>query len=137
MGNRLSKIYTRTGDDGSTGLGDGSRVAKENLRVEAYGTVDEVNSFIGVVLSVAALPPAIAGGNPTTLNTTPIVLLASSTVPYASTRRFSFGTRDPSPRPVLPSSPVRVYILLSRLPIVPDPLSSGATVAQGLITWRP
>ena len=60
MGNRLSKIYTRTGDDGSTGLGDGSRVPKENLRVEAYGTVDEANSAIGVVLSVAALPAAIA-----------------------------------------------------------------------------
>jgi len=60
MGNRLSKIYTRTGDDGSTGLGDGSRVPKENLRVEAYGTVDEANSAIGVVLSVAALPAHIA-----------------------------------------------------------------------------
>jgi len=60
MGNRLSKIYTRTGDDGSTGLGDGSRVPKENLRVEAYGTVDEANSAIGVVLSVVGLPPAIA-----------------------------------------------------------------------------
>ena len=60
MGNRLSKIYTRTGDDGSTGLGDGSRVPKENLRVEAYGTVDEANSAIGVVLSVADLPPPIA-----------------------------------------------------------------------------
>jgi cob(I)alamin adenosyltransferase len=60
MGNRLSKIYTRTGDDGSTGLGDGSRVPKENLRVEAYGTVDEVNSAIGVVLSVAGLPHPIA-----------------------------------------------------------------------------
>jgi cob(I)alamin adenosyltransferase len=60
MGNRLSKIYTRTGDDGSTGLGDGTRVPKENLRVEAYGTVDEANSAIGVVLAVAALPPAIA-----------------------------------------------------------------------------
>ena len=59
MGNRLSKIYTRTGDDGSTGLGDGARVPKENLRVEAYGTVDEANSTIGVVLSVGALPPAI------------------------------------------------------------------------------
>ena len=59
MGNRLSKIYTRTGDDGSTGLGDGTRVAKENPRVEAYGTVDEANSAIGVILSVPALPPAI------------------------------------------------------------------------------
>jgi cob(I)alamin adenosyltransferase len=59
MGNRLSKIYTRTGDDGSTGLGDGSRVAKENPRVEAYGTVDEANSTIGAVLSVGGLPAAI------------------------------------------------------------------------------
>lgn len=53
MGNRLSKIYTRTGDDGSTGLGDGSRVAKDSLRVGAYGTVDEANSCIGVVLAQA------------------------------------------------------------------------------------
>lgn len=51
MGNRLSKIYTRTGDDGSTGLGDGSRVGKDSLRVTAYGTVDELNSAIGVVLA--------------------------------------------------------------------------------------
>jgi len=59
MGNRLSKIYTRTGDDGSTGLGDGSRVAKENLRVEAYGTVDETNSALGVVLGNTVLPTEI------------------------------------------------------------------------------
>jgi cob(I)alamin adenosyltransferase len=59
MGNRLSKIYTRTGDDGSTGLGDGSRVAKENLRVEAYGTVDETNSALGVILGNPVLPPQI------------------------------------------------------------------------------
>lgn len=60
MGNRLSKIYTRTGDDGSTGLGDGTRVPKDNLRVEAYGTVDEANSAIGAVLSIATLPPPVA-----------------------------------------------------------------------------
>jgi len=59
MANRLTKIYTRTGDDGSTGLGDGARVAKESLRVEAYGTVDETNSFIGVLLAMPALPAAI------------------------------------------------------------------------------
>jgi cob(I)alamin adenosyltransferase len=59
MANRLTKIYTRTGDDGTTGLGDGARVAKESLRVEAYGTVDEANSFIGVVLAVPGLPVAI------------------------------------------------------------------------------
>lgn len=51
MGNRLSKIYTRTGDDGSTGLGDGSRVGKDSVRVGAYGTVDEANSAIGLVLA--------------------------------------------------------------------------------------
>ncbi|WP_374012157.1 cob(I)yrinic acid a,c-diamide adenosyltransferase [Pseudoxanthomonas koreensis] len=51
MGNRLSKIYTRTGDDGSTGLGDGSRTGKDALRVCAFGTVDEANSAIGVVLA--------------------------------------------------------------------------------------
>ena len=55
MGNRLSKIYTRTGDDGSTGLGDGSRVAKDSARVEAYGTVDEANSTIGMI-QACALP---------------------------------------------------------------------------------
>lgn len=51
MGNRLSKIYTRTGDDGSTGLGDGTRVGKDSDRVNAYGCVDELNSAIGVVLA--------------------------------------------------------------------------------------
>jgi len=51
MGNRLSKIYTRTGDDGTTGLGDGSRVDKDSLRVETFGTVDELNSVIGLVLA--------------------------------------------------------------------------------------
>lgn len=49
MGHRLSKIYTRTGDDGTTGLGDGSRVRKDSFRVEAYGTVDELNSVIGLL----------------------------------------------------------------------------------------
>jgi cob(I)alamin adenosyltransferase len=51
MGNRLSKIYTRTGDDGTTGLGDGTRVAKDSARVAAYGTVDEANCAIGLVLA--------------------------------------------------------------------------------------
>jgi cob(I)alamin adenosyltransferase len=58
VGNRLSKIYTRTGDDGSTGLGDGSRVSKDSARVTAYGTVDEANSAIGLVLA-AELPPEV------------------------------------------------------------------------------
>lgn len=51
MGNRLTKIYTRTGDGGSTGLGDGSRIAKDSERIEAIGTIDELNSIIGLVLS--------------------------------------------------------------------------------------
>jgi len=51
MGNRLSKIYTRTGDKGTTGLGDGSRVDKDSLRVETFGTVDELNSVVGLVLA--------------------------------------------------------------------------------------
>lgn len=59
MGNRLSKIYTRTGDDGTTGLGDGTRVPKDGERVEAYGTVDELNSIIGMLLAVPALPTNI------------------------------------------------------------------------------
>ncbi len=49
----LSRIYTRTGDDGSTGLGDGSRVPKHHLRIEAYGTVDETSSVIGLARSSA------------------------------------------------------------------------------------
>jgi cob(I)alamin adenosyltransferase len=51
MGHRLSKIYTRTGDDGTTGLGDGSRVGKSHLRVEAMGDVDEAQSTLGVLLT--------------------------------------------------------------------------------------
>ena len=59
MGFRLSKIYTKTGDKGTTGLGDGSRVDKDNSRVEAYGTVDELNSAIGVLLAFPALPKIV------------------------------------------------------------------------------
>ncbi|MEO0997472.1 MAG: cob(I)yrinic acid a,c-diamide adenosyltransferase [Pseudomonadota bacterium] len=56
MGNRLTKIYTRTGDDGTTGLGDGTRVAKDAPRVEAYGTVDETNSAIGMIMALDTVP---------------------------------------------------------------------------------
>jgi cob(I)alamin adenosyltransferase len=59
MGNRLSKIYTRTGDDGTTGLGDGSRVAKDAPRVAAYGTTDELNSTIGMVLAADGVPDPV------------------------------------------------------------------------------
>ncbi len=51
MGNRLSKIYTRTGDDGTTGLAGGDRVAKDGLRMHAMGDVDELNSMLGVVVN--------------------------------------------------------------------------------------
>ncbi|HEX7328201.1 MAG TPA: cob(I)yrinic acid a,c-diamide adenosyltransferase [Casimicrobiaceae bacterium] len=59
MGHRLSKIVTRTGDAGTTGLGDGSRVAKDSPRIAAIGAVDELNAFVGL-LSVEALPAATA-----------------------------------------------------------------------------
>jgi cob(I)alamin adenosyltransferase len=60
MGHRLSRIYTRTGDDGTTGLGDGVRVRKDDARVEAYGTVDEASSAIGIVLAVPGIPAEVA-----------------------------------------------------------------------------
>lgn len=59
MGHRLSKIYTRTGDAGSTGLGDGTRVPKTHARIEAYGAVDEANSAIGMALA-ASIPDDVA-----------------------------------------------------------------------------
>ncbi len=58
MGNRLSKIATRTGDNGTTGLGDGSRVDKDALRVHAMGDVDELNSHVGLLLC-EELPAAL------------------------------------------------------------------------------
>lgn len=51
MGNRLSKLYTRTGDDGTTGLGNGTRIDKTDLRIEAMGDVDELNATIGMILT--------------------------------------------------------------------------------------
>lgn len=51
---RINRIYTRTGDDGTTGLGDGTRIAKHHLRIAAYGTVDELNAILGVVLTQGA-----------------------------------------------------------------------------------
>jgi cob(I)alamin adenosyltransferase len=56
---RLTKIYTRTGDDGTTGLGGGQRVAKDALRIETYGTVDELNAHIGVAIA-AGLETSLA-----------------------------------------------------------------------------
>ena len=59
MGNRLSKIATRTGDAGMTGLGDGSRVEKDHLRICAMGDVDELNSEIGVLMT-ESIPEILA-----------------------------------------------------------------------------
>ncbi|MGD9602149.1 MAG: cob(I)yrinic acid a,c-diamide adenosyltransferase [Gammaproteobacteria bacterium] len=59
MGHRLSRIYTRTGDEGTTGLGDGSRVAKTSRRIHALGDIDELNSLVGVLLSTS-LPAAMS-----------------------------------------------------------------------------
>ncbi|MDA8382921.1 MAG: cob(I)yrinic acid a,c-diamide adenosyltransferase [Betaproteobacteria bacterium] len=59
MGYRLSKIYTRTGDDGTTGLSDGARVRKDSLRVECLGEIDELNSQIGLV-AAENVPAAVA-----------------------------------------------------------------------------
>jgi cob(I)alamin adenosyltransferase len=59
MGKRLTKIYTRTGDDGTTGLGDGSRLSKDSLRIEAIGAVDTLNSQVGRILSHGAIPDAV------------------------------------------------------------------------------
>lgn len=52
MGHRLSKIYTRTGDSGTTAIGDGCRVGKDDLRIETYGTLDELNSYLGMLLAL-------------------------------------------------------------------------------------
>lgn len=64
---RLTKIYTRTGDDGSTGLGGGQRIDKDDLRIEAYGTVDELNSCVGVA-QAGGLDPVLADMCKTIMN---------------------------------------------------------------------
>lgn len=57
---RLNRIYTKTGDDGSTGLADGSRVSKHDPRIESYGTVDELNSLLGLAARCGQQEPALA-----------------------------------------------------------------------------
>ena len=59
MGHRLSKIYTRTGDEGTTGLANGERVDKTDRRVQAFGDVDETNSALGLLLTENDVPPAM------------------------------------------------------------------------------
>jgi cob(I)alamin adenosyltransferase len=60
MGNRITRVYTRTGDGGTTGLGDGSRVEKDNPRVTAMGGIDELNSLIGLLLTEVLPEPVQA-----------------------------------------------------------------------------
>jgi cob(I)alamin adenosyltransferase len=60
MGHRLSRIYTRTGDDGTTGLANGERVAKADPRIGAFGDIDETNSAIGLLLAEPGLHPEVA-----------------------------------------------------------------------------
>ena len=55
----LSRIYTKTGDQGETSLGDGTRVPKDHARVAAYGTVDELNAFLGMLVSLPSAPPEL------------------------------------------------------------------------------
>lgn len=56
---KLNRIYTRTGDDGTTGLATGERIPKDDLRVECYGTVDEANAFVGLAIIACAADPAL------------------------------------------------------------------------------
>jgi cob(I)alamin adenosyltransferase len=61
---RITKVYTRTGDDGSTGLGGGQRVPKDSPRIEAFGTVDELNSGLGVALALGLVPRLVTALGP-------------------------------------------------------------------------
>ena len=65
----LTRIYTRLGDGGETHLGDMSRVPKTHPRIEAYGTVDELNAQIGLTMTVPGCPPATASGSPASRTT--------------------------------------------------------------------
>jgi cob(I)alamin adenosyltransferase len=66
MGNRLTRIITRTGDDGSTGLATGARLSKDSARIEVMGDVDELNSILGMLLAhpIAAPQTRLAAGDP-------------------------------------------------------------------------
>ena len=95
---RLSQIYTRTGDDGSTGLGDGSRASKADIRVEAYGTVDEANAFIGLCV-VEAERQALAS-----VPCTPLAATMARMLKSIQNDMFDVGAdlccpRDPSEKP--------------------------------------
>ena len=83
MGNRLTQIATRTGDGGTTGLGDNTRVSKNSLRVHAMGEVDELNCHIGVLLCEDMPEPVRTTSGMSSHNKTPIWQLSSSTSPIA------------------------------------------------------
>ena len=86
MGHRLSKIVTRTGDAGTTGLGDGTRVAKDSARIEAIGAVDELNSALGVLLA-EPLPDAVCGRASPRFST--ISSISAASCRFRDTRRCS------------------------------------------------
>jgi cob(I)alamin adenosyltransferase len=79
-GNRLSKIVTRTGDAGTTGLGDGSRTTKDSLRIDAIGEVDELNSSLGLLLC-EELPEDVRAAADSTCSTTCSTSAANSACP--------------------------------------------------------
>ena len=113
----LTRIYTRTGDDGTTALGDMSRALKTDLRLEAFADVDEANSAIGVAIAMGDLDKDVKDLLTRVQNdlfdvgadlATPMDELASSTSAKASSLKSVFKARDISPKAVVPSSPVLV-----------------------------
>ncbi len=92
---RLTRIYTRTGDDGTTGLGDGTRVPKTSARIEAYGTVDELNSVLGLCLD--ELPEDERRARLRRLQNDLLDLGADLCVPLESGKSAAPGAATPKP----------------------------------------
>lgn len=130
MGHRLSKIYTRTGDAGETGLGDGSRVPKDGLRVAALGDVDELNSCIGVLL--AELP------RPAQADEATIASLVRAALEGIQHDLFDLGGElsIPGRTSMTSAQPVRLETLLDRfnadLPPLKEFILPGGTRAAAL-----
>ena len=90
---RITRVYTRTGDDGSTGLGEGSRVAKDSRRIEAFGGVDELNSAIG--LAIALSPHAEVAAALTTIQNDLFHLGADLCIPEDEKTRLAAPKIEP------------------------------------------
>jgi cob(I)alamin adenosyltransferase len=140
MGNRLSKIVTRTGDGGTTGLGDGTRVAKDSLRIETMGQVDELNSTIGLLLTEEMpddIRHALAGvqhdlfdlGGELCIPGMDMINDAQIKRLEDLVERFNADLRR-SRTSFFPAAPVLLPSRISRVPSVAVP--SGASY-----TWRP